>query len=85
MNRKVTHEIKLEKSVKLILLVFAIAIFANAFQFSNPIKDAWAEISSGATIRLIHTINSNGLTPFNIDLTGRIYTPNIWIKTEDLR
>ena len=34
MKRTVTHEIKLEKSLKVILLVFAIAIFANAFQFS---------------------------------------------------
>ena len=54
MNRKVTHEIKLEKSVKLILLVFAIAIFANAFQFSNPIKDALAE-TLGGTIFLSHS------------------------------
>ena len=47
MKRTVTHEIKLEKSLKLILLVFAIAIFANAFQFSNPIKEAsavWKDI-----------------------------------------
>ncbi len=47
MNRTVTHEIKLEKSLKVILLVFAIAIFANAFQFTNPIKDAMAETMSG--------------------------------------
>ncbi len=47
MNRTVTHEIKLEKSLKVILLVFAIAIFANAFQFTNPIKDAMAEYMSG--------------------------------------
>jgi len=47
MKRVVTHEIKLEKSVKVILLVFAIAIFANAFQFTNPIKDAFAEYLAG--------------------------------------
>ena len=47
MKRTVTHEIKLEKSVKVILLVFALAIFANAFQFSNPIKDALAERMDG--------------------------------------
>ena len=68
MNRKVTHEIKLEKSVKLILLVFAIAIFANAFQFSNPIKDAWAELSSNPTIWM-HLTHSG-----SIDITGEIYT-----------
>jgi len=48
MKRTVTHEIKLEKSVKVILLVFAIAIFANAFQLSNPIKDAMAETLRGS-------------------------------------
>ena len=48
MKRTVTHEIKLEKSVKVILLVFALAIFANAFQFSNPIRDAFAETISGS-------------------------------------
>ena len=43
MKRTVTHEIKLEKSVKFILLAFAIVIFANAFDVSSPIKDASAE------------------------------------------
>ena len=48
----VKHEIKLEKSVKIILGVFAIGIFLNAF--SSPIanelfgvKDALAEYLSG--------------------------------------
>ena len=48
MKRTVTHEIKLEKSVKIILLVFAIAVFANAFQFSNPIEDVLADYESGS-------------------------------------
>ena len=52
MNRTVTHEIKLEKSLKIILLVFAIAIFANAFQFTNPIKDAMAELNSGSSLNI---------------------------------
>ena len=43
MEKTVKHEIKLEKSLKVILVAFAIAIFANAFQFSNPIRDALAE------------------------------------------
>ncbi len=50
MKRTVTHEIKLNKSVKLILLAFAIAIFANAFDVSSPIKDAMAELNSGSTL-----------------------------------
>ena len=52
MEKTVKHEIKLEKSLKVILVVFAIAILANAFQFSNPIKDALADYMSGeVTIR----------------------------------
>jgi len=56
MNKKVTHEIKLEKSVKIILGVLAIGILVNAF---NPkdfgIKDAMAELSSGATLYISHS------------------------------
>ena len=55
MKRTVTHEIKLEKSLKIILLVFAIAIFANAFQFTNPIKDAMAALSNNSTLYLVHS------------------------------
>ena len=49
-KRTVTREIKLEKSVKLILVVFAIAVLANTFQFSNPIRDTLAEIGSSLDI-----------------------------------
>ena len=56
MNKKITHEIKLEKSVKIILSVLAIGILINAF---NPrdfgIKDAMAELSSGATLYIKHS------------------------------
>jgi len=52
LKRTVTHEIKLEKSLKIVLLVFALAIFANAFQFSSPIEDAMAELSHGARLWL---------------------------------
>ena len=51
--KKVTYEIKLEKSVKLILAVFAIGIVLNAF--SSPIvnelfgvKEALAEYLEGS-------------------------------------
>ena len=48
----VKHEIKLERSVKIILGVFAIGVFLNVFSspISNElfgIKDALAEIISG--------------------------------------
>jgi hypothetical protein len=64
--RTVTHVIKLEKSVKMILLVFAIAIFANAFQFTNPISDAMAELSDGATL-LLKVEHSGELKNFVMD------------------
>ena len=53
MNKKVTHEIKLEKSVKIILGVLAIGVLVNAF---NPkdfgIKDAMAELYPDSTLKL---------------------------------
>ena len=51
-KRTITYKIKLEKSMEIILFVVAIAIFANAFQFTVPIKDVMAELGSGATLYL---------------------------------
>ncbi len=56
--KKVTYEIKLEKSVKLILAVFAIGIVLNAFSFPIVnelfgVKEAFAEYLSG-TITINH-------------------------------
>ena len=47
MKKTVKHEIKLEKSTKVILLIMALGICANAFHFTNPIDDAMAETLSG--------------------------------------
>ena len=47
MKRTVKHEIKLEKSTKVILLIMALGICANAFHFTNPIEDALAETLYG--------------------------------------
>ena len=58
MKRIVTHEIKLEKSTKLILLVMALGILAHAFQFTAPIEDAIAETLSG---RLNITLHHSGI------------------------
>ena len=56
MNKKVTHEIKLEKSVKLILGVLAIGILLNVF---NPndfgIKEAIAQLSNYDTLSISHS------------------------------
>jgi hypothetical protein len=64
MKRTVTHEIKLEKSVKFILLAFAIAIFANAFDVSSPIKDAMAESLRGTLSINLH--HAGGISHYNM-------------------
>ena len=56
-KRTVQHEIKLEKSVKIILGALAIAVMANAFTADTfSIKEAMAEISNGDrfTLNLHH-------------------------------
>ena len=58
MKRIVTHEIKLEKSTKLILLVMALGILAHAFQFTAPIEDVLAESLSG---RLNISLHHSGI------------------------
>ena len=56
MKKTVTHEIKLEKSTKLILLIIALGVLANAFQVTPPIADALAETISGRlNINLHHS------------------------------
>ena len=57
-KRIVTHEIKLERSTKLILLVMALGILAHAFQFTAPIEDVLAETLSG---RLNISLHHSGI------------------------
>ena len=47
MKRIITHELKLERSTKLVLLVIALGILAHAFQFTRPIENVLAEPLSG--------------------------------------
>ena len=42
-NRTITHEIKLEKSVKIIIGIFAIGVFLNVFSPILETKTALAE------------------------------------------
>jgi len=59
--KKITYEIKFEKSVKIILAIFAIGVVLNAV--SSPtvnellgVKEAFAEILSGSlSIRIDHS------------------------------
>ena len=55
MKKTVKHEIKLEKSTKVILLIMALGICANAFHFTNPIEDAMAELGSRDTLNISHS------------------------------
>ena len=58
MKRIITHEIKLEKSTKLILLVMTLGIFAHAFQLTALIEDAITETLSG---RLNISLHHSGI------------------------
>ena len=42
-NRTITHEVKLEKSVKIIIGIFAIGVFLNVFSPLLETKSAFAE------------------------------------------
>jgi len=46
-DRKITHEVKLQKSVIIILSIIAFGILANAFNSNFKIKSAFAESLSG--------------------------------------
>ena len=48
-NRKITHEVKLQKSVIVILAVLAIGVLTNAFAPAFDVKSAMAEIVTRGT------------------------------------
>jgi len=49
-NRTITHEIKLEKSVKIILGIFVIGVFLNVFSPILETKTALAELDHNDTL-----------------------------------
>ncbi len=53
-KRVIEHEIKLEKSVKIILAALAFGVLAHAFVPAFSIKDALAEMVSGS-IAIFHS------------------------------
>ena len=54
-DRKITHEVKLQKSVIVILAVLAIGVLANAFAPALNVKSALAQITqSGDAWAPIH-------------------------------
>jgi len=59
-NRKITHEIKLEKSVKIIIGIFAIGVFLNVFSPLLETKSALAKKGTGSTVHPFHIICDSG-------------------------
>jgi len=51
-ENKVIYEVKLEKSVKIILCLFALGIILNAISTDFPVKEAFAQLSSGDRIKV---------------------------------
>ena len=54
-NRVVEHEIKLEKSVKIILGVLALGVLLNAFAPAFSVREAFAELVDGSTLYITHS------------------------------
>ena len=57
-NRTITHEIKLEKSVKIIIGIFAIGVFLNVFSPLLETKTALAKL--GQNYDPVHIICNEG-------------------------
>ena len=51
-NKTITHEVKLQKSVIVILGIMAFGLCANVFAPALSVNDAMAQLYSGATIRV---------------------------------
>ncbi len=51
-NRTITHEIKLEKSVKIIIGIFAIGVFLNVFSPLLKTTSALAELGYGDVLQV---------------------------------
>ena len=53
-NRTITHEVKLEKSVKIIIGIFSIGVFLNVFSPLLETTSALAEYTRGEQYRPIY-------------------------------
>lgn len=56
-NKTITHEVKLQKSVIVILGIMAFGLCANVFAPSLSVKPALAELASNPVIYLQHSGN----------------------------
>ena len=59
-NRKITHEIKLEKSVKIIIGIFAIGVFLNVFSPLLETKSTFAAHGLGNNAHPFYIICKSG-------------------------
>ena len=59
-NRTIKHEIKLQKSVIIILGILAVGVFANAFAPAFSIATAYAEGDKANTVHKIAICNTGG-------------------------
>ena len=65
-DRKITHEVKLQKSVIVILAVLATGVLVNAFAPALDVKSALAQMKGGSSIWL----TTPSKMPFEIKCTG---------------
>ena len=63
-EKKVIHEVKLDKSIIKLLWVFAVVLLLNALPKDVLIPEAFAELSSNPTITL--RLEESGM--YNVDL-----------------
>ena len=54
-EKKVVHEVKLDKSIIKLLWVFAVVLLLNAVPSGVLIPDAFAELNSGSTLNIRHS------------------------------
>ena len=54
-NKTITHEVKLQKSVIIILGIMAFGVCANVFAPALSVQPALAELYSGSTIEIKHS------------------------------
>ena len=54
-NKTITHEVKLQKSVIVILGIMAFGLCANVFAPALSVKDAMAELNNGSVIYVAHS------------------------------
>ena len=54
-NKTITHEVKLQKSVIVILGIMAFGVCANVFAPALSVKDAMAELNNGSVLYLQHS------------------------------